>query len=370
MPVKQLQARVEVKDEDKGEVDLVFSRFNVIDKDGDVTLPGAFSDVDGTKVPVSAYGHQSWEGKLPVGVAKIDQRRGEAIAHAKFFLDTTHGVDTFRTVKHLAKDGLGDWSYGYKAQDYSFGEFEGQRVRFLKKLGVDEVSPVLVGAGVNTRTISAKGFTGDTGTGEGNRHVDGWTGVIAPHETDTVDRQWIPADVIAAFGLDPDMKALRRAFAWQDIKSDPERVASYAFLHHDENGDANVRAVMLGIAQLNGAKGAPSIEDDATRKAVYDHLIGHLRDADLPIPMLRTGDAPLKMNDEALVVLADLSSLTSLAGEVGASRKARGKSHTHASELILGWVREELKRFESILDDPNAGLVDLFLDRIRRDLGK
>ena len=41
---------VTVKAADKGEVSAVFSTFNVIDKDGDLTLPGAIKD--GTEVVV------------------------------------------------------------------------------------------------------------------------------------------------------------------------------------------------------------------------------------------------------------------------------------------------------------------------------
>lgn len=365
MPTKQLQPRVEIKDEDKGEVELVFSTFNVIDKDQDVTLPGAFSGVDGTKVPVSAYGHMSWEGKLPVGVATIKQYRNEARATAKFLMDTQHGADTFRTVKALHKDGLGDWSYGYKPKDYSFGEFEGQRVRFLKELGVDEVSPVLVGAGVQTRTLSAKGAAENDD--QKGRRV-GYTGVIRPHETDTSDGRWVPDDVLKSFGLTTEISAFRKAFAYHVPTDDPSAVSAYAFLHHDEKGAANIRGCLLGIAGLNGSKHAPSIADADDRKAVYDHLAGHLRDADFPVPDLRAGTEQLKMNDEAIVVLADLTAFTSYAAEVGASRRSRGKGLTRSTETILGWISEELKAIMSTMDDPNAGLEDLLLQRIRDSL--
>jgi hypothetical protein len=45
---------VEVKGADSGEVRAVFSTFNTVDSDGDVTLPGAFRD--GQEVRISAYG--------------------------------------------------------------------------------------------------------------------------------------------------------------------------------------------------------------------------------------------------------------------------------------------------------------------------
>jgi hypothetical protein len=193
-----------------------------------------------------------------------------------------------------------------------------------------------------------------------------YTGVIGPHETDTADGLWVPDDVLKAFGIEPELKDLRKSFAYHDPDSDPERVASYGFLHHDEKGQANIRACLIGIAGLNGAKHAgPSVEDDDARKAVYDHLAAHLRDAEFPVPDLRSGDGQLKMNDEAVVVLADLMSFSSYAAEVGASRRMRGKGLTRSTEMILGWIKEELKRLESIVDDPNAGLGDLVIQRIR-----
>lgn len=145
--------RVEVKDaDDSGEVTAVFSTFNVKDSDSDVTLPGAFED--GAPALISAYGHASWGGFLPVGKGTISSTKTEAVFTGQFFMDTTHGLDTFRTVKQTG--ALQEWSYGYDAVEYSFGDHDGERVRFLNKLKVHEVSPVLLGAGVGTRTLSAK----------------------------------------------------------------------------------------------------------------------------------------------------------------------------------------------------------------------
>ncbi len=146
--------RVEIKDADKGEVVAVFATLNVVDADGDVTLPGAFEN--GAKTRISAYGHQSWMGALPVGKGSIREVKDEAIFEGRFFLDTQDGADTFRVVKELGEDGLQEWSYGYDPIEFSFGEHEGQQVRFLAKQKVHEVSPVLLGAGVGTRVLTAK----------------------------------------------------------------------------------------------------------------------------------------------------------------------------------------------------------------------
>lgn len=143
-----------VKSAEKGEVEAVFSTFNVIDKDGDVTLPGAIKD--GAEVVVSAYGHQSHFGALPVGKGVIRTTETEAKAELKFFLNTTAGRETFEVVKELGP--LGEWSYSLHDVVSKAGEINGQRVNFLESIFVKEVSPVLIGAGVNTRTLVAKGL--------------------------------------------------------------------------------------------------------------------------------------------------------------------------------------------------------------------
>lgn len=143
---------LEIKDENRGTVSAVFSTFNVIDSDGDVTVPGAFDD--GAEVLISAYGHTSWNGMLPVGKGRIRQTRTEAVFEGQFFLDTTPGRDTFITVKELGS--LCEWSYGFDVAKESYGEFEGRRVRFLEAVKTFEVSPVLRGAGVDTRTLAVK----------------------------------------------------------------------------------------------------------------------------------------------------------------------------------------------------------------------
>ncbi|MCX4474819.1 HK97 family phage prohead protease [Micromonospora sp. NBC_01655] len=151
MQVKALRG-VEIKDVDKGTVEAVFSTFNVIDSDRDVTLPGAFED--GAPWKISAYGHRSWMGVLPVGKGTVRTTNTEAILDGQFFMDTTHGRDTFATVKAMGE--LQEWSYSVHPTKESYGEFEGRQVRFLEQLGPGEVSPVLAGAGIGTRTLAAK----------------------------------------------------------------------------------------------------------------------------------------------------------------------------------------------------------------------
>ncbi len=145
--------RVQVKDADRGVVEAVFSTFNVIDADDDVTLPGAFDD--GAEWMISAYGHKSWDGVLPVGKGVVRVSEKEAVLEGQFFMDTAGGRETFAVVKNMG--ALQEWSYSCQPDKYSYGEFEGKQVRFLEHIVAGgEVSPVIKGAGIGTRTTAVK----------------------------------------------------------------------------------------------------------------------------------------------------------------------------------------------------------------------
>jgi hypothetical protein len=142
-----------MKLDEAGSIELAFAQFNVIDHDGDVTLPGAFPTKE---VPMSAYGHTSWDGALPVGKGTISESGDWAIFKGQFFMDTTAGRDTHATLKGLG--ALAEYSYGYTVpkDGSSRGQFGGQDVRFLKTLDPHEISPVLKGAGIGTHTLAIK----------------------------------------------------------------------------------------------------------------------------------------------------------------------------------------------------------------------
>jgi len=147
--------KLQVKDADKGLVEAVFATFDVIDHDHDVTLKGAFED--GAPVPIGAYGHGSvgWIGTdPPIGKAIIRVTEADARIEGMFFLNTDQGRETFEVVKAMAE--LQQWSYWYDPLEWEMGQQDGQRVRFLKKLKVHEVCPVLVAAGVGTETVDIK----------------------------------------------------------------------------------------------------------------------------------------------------------------------------------------------------------------------
>lgn len=338
--------RVEIKDADKGEVRAVFSTFNAIDSDNDVTLPGAFDD--GAPVRISAYGHTSWNGALPVGKGVIRQTDEGAVLEGQFFMNTAHGRDTFATVKELSEAGLQEWSYGFDITSSEPGEWDGKGVRLLKKVKVHEVSPVLLGAGVNTRTLSAKSAKPPAAPTRKR--------AMAPHDTPVVTRSWDGPRTVSGIADDARPSELRTVYAWVDPDGDPEVKGSYKFPHHHGvGGPANVRACLAGIAILNGGRGGTSIPD-ADREGVYKHLAAHLRDADREVPELREqpGGA-MKFNEEGHAVLAAVSSYIDRASEVLTLRARKGRTGLAPSSAeLLGWVDDELRRLKSLLSTPTG----------------
>jgi len=149
---KTYRSAIELKEDGApGEFRAVFSTFNVIDHDHDVTLPGAFED--GREVRISYWGHRWMD--LPVGRGEIHADDEKAWVDGRFFLDTEAGRETYLTVKNLGD--LQEWSYGFDIDESRLGEFEEQDVQFLERLTVYEVSPVMLGAGIGTGTETIKG---------------------------------------------------------------------------------------------------------------------------------------------------------------------------------------------------------------------
>jgi hypothetical protein len=142
-----------IKNLGEGRGTAVFATLNVIDKDGDVTLPGAFGKQSVVIVPA-----HNW-GSVPLGKGTIREVGEEAHVDFEFNLDSPTAREWFSALKFDVEKGdrpLQEWSYGFTVNDAEFGEHDGQRVRFLKTMEVHEVSPVLVGAGENTRTLVMK----------------------------------------------------------------------------------------------------------------------------------------------------------------------------------------------------------------------
>ena len=99
---KTLAGDVSIKSEAKGEVEAVFARLNVVDHDGDVTVPGAFKE--GQTVAISQHGHTIWDGTAPVGKGTIHTVGETAVFRGKFFMDMQAARDTFHR-RSAKRDG-------------------------------------------------------------------------------------------------------------------------------------------------------------------------------------------------------------------------------------------------------------------------
>lgn len=156
METKTYRAGLALKtDGEPGEFSAVFATLNVVDHDGDITLPGAFAD--GANVVIEPWNHGY---DLPVGGAVMHADAEKAWVEGRFLLETTGGRDHYEVVKALGM--ITEWSYTFRILDASTETVEGERVRVLKKLDVAGVSPVTRGAGIGTRTMMLKAAAGLT----------------------------------------------------------------------------------------------------------------------------------------------------------------------------------------------------------------
>ena len=165
-------ARLLKADEERGEVEVVFATLGVVDAHGDRIAPGAIGK---QAVAISAFGHGSWFGELPVGKGVTFERDNEAIFAGQFFMDTEKGRETFKTVRNMAE--LQEWSFSLMDVEYALSsKTDDPQVFDLTKIDVDEVSPVLRGAGVNTRTLAVKAADDSGGAGGYDGDVPGQPG--------------------------------------------------------------------------------------------------------------------------------------------------------------------------------------------------
>lgn len=352
--------RIEFKaaSDETGEFSAVFATLNVIDKDGDVTVNGAFKQ--GQEVLISAYQHTSWQGALNVGRGTIREVGDEAIVDGKFYIDTSHGLDAYRTVKQNGT--LQQWSYGFDTEDAAPGTMNGRDVQFLKGLDTHEVSPVLIGAGVNTRTLDVKSRKDGV-----MAPTDHYAAAIRPHETRVNTKRWDLKAAQAGLPADLTIDALRAAHAYVKADGDPADIKSYGFLHHEgPDGEANLRACLAGIAQINSEAGGFT---PAERKAVYDHLAGHLDDGDRDAPEFKaTPGGELKFHEEAADVLMRLDRLVARTGEVMALRRSKGKAIAASTVDVLEWVGDSQRKLRSLLDSPQEDADREYARFIREQL--
>lgn len=152
---------VELKADQAGGLRATFSTFNVVDHDGDLTLPSAFED----GAPVRLLPSHDWQHYM-IGKGVIRTSPTEATFDGNFFLNTDEGKNWYESIKADMATGnpLQEYSYGFDILDSEPGRSGDMPVRVLKKLKVHEVSPVTLAAGMNTGTIAVKSAPTDEPT--------------------------------------------------------------------------------------------------------------------------------------------------------------------------------------------------------------
>jgi hypothetical protein len=138
--------------DDQGRGVAVIATLNTIDKDMDVTRPGAFGN-DQVAPMVPAH---NWE-HVPIGKGRIFESGNEVLYDFQMNMKIDQARAWYEALKFDMENPppKQEWSYGYSARRVP-GQHDGREVEFLNAIRVHEVSPVIVGAGTNTRTLAVK----------------------------------------------------------------------------------------------------------------------------------------------------------------------------------------------------------------------
>jgi len=143
-------APIELKEDGENRyIEAVFSLFDTIDSDNDVTKANALrSGYTGNKVPL-VWNHD-WSKVIGRGVIETDNQKA---VFKGYFLPTEAGKEAYQTVK--AMQDMQQFSYGFqvlKSEKGTHIDSKGEEVpvRVLQDVKVWEVSPVLVGAQQNS----------------------------------------------------------------------------------------------------------------------------------------------------------------------------------------------------------------------------
>ena len=353
---KTWSAPVEIKadGDNAGAFTARIATLNVIDKDNDVTIKGAFEGSD--PVRVSRFNHASAiRDDLPVGVATIEEVGDQVIAEGQLNLDTPGGRDLLNTLRFEAKNGVAsEWSYGFTVEESEDGEQDDQKVRFLRRLKAFEISPVMRGAGLDTATLAVKTATdfGDLplydrdyswASSAALGRVRKWASSDGSGEKETID--W-PAYAKAFFWLDPD---------------DDESFGGFKLPFADIT-DGKLWAVPRGIfavaGVLQGARGGVDISevDQDHIKDVVDRYYEKMRetfdDDSIIVPWAKSAGG-LSMKHEGDLVLASLDAYTERVALLAELRLKEGRALSAANRKRLESMVESVASVTTDRNNPS-----------------
>lgn len=163
---RETKIGVEIKQIDAEGTGLArIATLSAIDSDGDTYAPGAFLAEGGGEQSVKVLAAHNWM-VVPLGKARVFEDGDAAMAEFRLNMDSPTAREWHAALKFdldAERSGgapLQEWSYGFRVVDSETALRDGERVRILKRLAVHEISPVVLGAGMGTRTVAMKAHGG------------------------------------------------------------------------------------------------------------------------------------------------------------------------------------------------------------------
>ena len=370
---KTWSAPVEIKadGDDAGAFTARIATLNVIDKDSDVTVKGAFEG--SAPVRVSRFNHSSAvRDDLPVGVATIQEVGDQVIAEGQLNLDTPGGQQLYDTLKFEAKNGVAsEWSYGFTVEESDDGEQDDQKVRFLRRLKAFEISPVMRGAGLDTATLAVKTAT-DFGDLPLYDRDYSWNSSAALGRV----RKWASSDG-SGEKEKMDWAKYSKAFFWYD-PDDDESFGGFKLPFADITGGklwAVPRGIFAVAGVLQGARGGVDISevDQDHIKDVVDRYYQKMResfdDESIIVPWAKSAEG-LSMKHEGDLALTAIDAFTERVGLLAALRLKEGRALSAANRKRLGLLVESMGGVINDLNDlltttepsPRADLWNVLAD--------
>ncbi len=149
---------VNLEDAGPGTLEGYANVFNVKDSYGEVTLPGAFrQDIDEFVQKGYLLIDHEWEVESCIGYILEAREDGTGLYFKAQFHSTPQAQDIRRKIgERMAAGKEVGLSIGYFVLEDGTGDFEGEQVRFLSRLLVKEVSPVVAQASEPSMVTSVK----------------------------------------------------------------------------------------------------------------------------------------------------------------------------------------------------------------------
>lgn len=142
--------------EDEGIIIGYGATFNVLDSYRDVILPKAFMKCLSEKRSFPLlYQHDT---NQQIGVVTVHEDEYGLKMKAQYYLNTTLGREKFELAKANAKAGLinTEFSIGYRAIMYKYGEFEGVDCTYIEEILLKEISQVTIASNSHAIALDIK----------------------------------------------------------------------------------------------------------------------------------------------------------------------------------------------------------------------